>query len=157
MLTFQFDCFYSKHDVFSKYSALASLSDGDEIIPLTRQSVGSDLFRIRSSDDSSVVVLASELFLAASLLLFKAHFLRIRPFTEQSGIKGYRGVTFFQFGKPYCWRVESSRHLITGWIRHVTKNRISPPAEQWKLFFFSFFLFWIMPSLTPPTRRSEVR
>lgn len=129
------------------------MSDGDGIIPLTRQSVGPDPFRIRSSDDSSVVVLASELFLAASLLLFKAHFLRIRPFTEQSGIKGYLGVTFFQFDKPCCWSVESSLHLIRGWTRHVTKNRISLPVEQWKLFFFP--LFWIMPSLTPPTRQSS--
>lgn len=46
------------------------------------------------------------LLLAASVLLFKAQFLRIRPFTEQSEIKGYREVTFFQFGKPLllvCW------------------------------------------------------
>lgn len=132
--SFQLLCFYLKWDVFSKYSSLASVSDADEIAPLTRQSVGPDLFRIRSPDDSSVVVLASRLFLAASLLLFKAHFSRKRPVTEQSGIKGYLRVTFFQFGEPCCWSVESSVRLIRGWTRHVTKNRVSPPAEQWKLF-----------------------
>lgn len=69
------------------------MSDGDEIIPLTRQRVGSDLFRIGSSDDSSVAVLASELFLAASRLLFKAHFFRnkavYRAEWDQGLLRGY--------------------------------------------------------------------
>lgn len=114
-----------------------------------------DRFRISSSDDSSVVVLASQLFLAASLLLFKAHFLGIRPFTEQRGIKGYLRVTFFHFGKPCCWSVESSLLLIRGWTRHVTKNRISLPLEQWKLFFSSSLLNHALAHTSNQTLKSD--
>lgn len=87
-----------------------------------------------------------ELLLAASVLLFKAQFLGIRPFTERSEIKGYPGVTFFQFGKPYCCCVESSLHLIRGDIRHVTRDWISLLGELWKLFSFFFFIFDSCPS-----------
>lgn len=84
------------------------------------------------------------LLLAASLFLFKAQFSGIRPFTAQGRIKGYSRVTSFQFGKPYCCCVESSPHLIRGYIRHVTKNIISLPGELWKLSVFLFFFLSLL-------------